>query len=205
MHTAREPRGSSGTLPHHTFALAVGPHRPPSPGVSRPILLHAHGSQPPPGQAERPSTLCTPTPARPSASRPRPPGRSRVTPTQLLLGSGPPAPSSTGKTPLSSQHPWPPRQAPATSWRPQTSLLARGGAPPSSSLTPPSSPGGQRPPLRPHGAHSYLRWLQQQNPWTAQVAGKAQGSGCVRGRSGATTRAASEAARWLLADLKYLR
>lgn len=80
-----------------------------------------------------------------------------------------------------------------------------GQSAPSSPPTPPWFPREQQPPLRPHGAHSDLRQLQQQNPWTARVAGKAQGSGCLRGLSGATTRVASEAPRGLLADLKYPR
>lgn len=217
VHTAREPRGSSGTLPHHTSALAVGPHRPPSPGVSRrsppPTLSWSRSSHPSP---------CTWLPASPW------PGGETIHPLHphpcppLSLQAEPPRPEQ------SHHHPSPPglwATCPVIYGKNSSLLPAPVATPPgtghfmeASNLTaglgqstpfqpphPTQFPREQRPALRPHGAHSYLQWLQQQNPWTAQVAGKAQGSGFVRGRSGATTRAASEAARWLLADLKYLR
>ena len=89
VHTARETLGvpgSSGTLPHLTAALTVSPicpHHPPSPGASRPILLHAYDSQPPPGQAETTHPLhphrCPPLslqaePLEQSHPHPAPPG-----------------------------------------------------------------------------------------------------------------------------------
>lgn len=166
--------GSSGTLPHHTSALAVGPHRPTSPGASHPILLHARGSQPPPGQAERPPTLCTlPLPA------PRPPGRAP----QARVESPPPSSSwALGRLPrrLRGKLLSPPSTCapqPGTSHLLEASNLtaALGQRASFQHPHPTQVPQEQRPPLRPHGAHSYLRWLQQQNPWRARVAGEGAG------------------------------
>lgn len=208
VYTAREPLGvpgSSGTLPHHAAALTVsptGPHHPPCPGASRPILLHAYDSQPPPGQVERPPTLYTPTAARPSASRPSPGAESPPPSSSWALGHLPLRPQGNLLSPPSTCG-TPARHRPLP--RGLKPHCFPGQSAPSSPPTPPWFPQEQQPPLTPHGAHSDLRWLQQQNPWTVRVAGKAQRSGCLRGLSGATTRVASEAPRGLLADLKYPR
>ena len=93
-----------------------------------------------------------------------------------------------------------PHQVLATSGGLQTPLLPGQSTPSSPSCWPQE----QRSPPRPLCPHCYLRWLQQQTPWTAWLVGKALGSACLR-EVRCHHQGGLNSSRWLLSDLKYLR